>query len=103
MQAVCRPRRLREGPTARPMIGMYVRVDDVRHSHAFRLRERGVIFDLALLRVDDGALAEGPTSEHVRSAASAEVVEGSKDHGFLLGSLHHRGPDRKIVLYSIYN
>jgi hypothetical protein len=84
------------------MIRVHVGIDDVRDSHAFRLRERCVILVLALFRVHDGALAEGPTPEHVRRAASSEVVEGSKNHGFSWGvSVSRARAQNDLVFYRL--
>ena len=56
---------------------------------------------LAFFGIDDGTLTEATAPKHVRRAASSEVVEGSKDHGFLRGSLCLPRSDARIMLYSI--
>jgi hypothetical protein len=83
------------------MIGMHVGIDDVRDAHALRLGKGGVVLVLPFFRVDDGTFAEGAAPEKVGRAATAEIVERSKNHGFLLPRFFLPRPHQEIILYSM--
>ena len=61
------------GP-AGPVVGMHVRVDDVRQPKTLRAREFDVGIDVVSPCIDDGAFAEGPAAEHVGRAAEIVVI-----------------------------
>src|SRR5690242_20143857 len=69
-----------EQSSTRTVIGVNVRVDHVRDRKPFRLRKFDVRFDVALLRVDDGSLADRAATEDVCRAARIEIVERSENH-----------------------
>src|SRR3990167_4532572 len=62
------------------MVGVHVRVDDVRDAHVLGRGERGVRIDVFLVGIHDGALAEAAAAEQVRGTAGLEVVVGLEDH-----------------------
>jgi hypothetical protein len=80
VQAVGRANLLGERGASGAMVGMYVRVDDVRDAHALRFGERSVGVDVFLVGVDNGALTEAAAAEQVRGAAGLEVIVGLEDH-----------------------
>jgi hypothetical protein len=72
-----------KGRATRTVVGMHVRIDDMRDPHALRGSKGEVFVEIAFLRIDDRAPAERPATEEVRGAARIEVVVGAEDHGRL--------------------
>jgi hypothetical protein len=66
VQMVRRTNPSRERKAARAMIGVDMRVDDVRDAHPFRGCERRVRIDILFVRVNDRALAERAAPEEIR-------------------------------------
>ena len=65
------------------MIGVDVSVDHVGDLHLLGGRECDVGVNVALVRVDHGALAESAAAEQVAGAAGLEGLEGPEDHGWV--------------------
>ena len=78
VQAVLRADARASSRPAGAVVGMHVRVDDVRDAHALRARECRCTRRVVSARIDDGALAERPAAEQVGRASEIVVVE---DHG----------------------
>src|SRR5262245_6308998 len=79
---------------SRTMVGMHVRVDDMRDPHAFAFRECRVGLDIVGARIDDRTFAECAAAKEVRRTSKVVIVEGAENHDAITSRL----PLRSTVL-----
>src|SRR5262245_3557556 len=66
--------------STRTVVGMDVRVDDVRQAKTLRLREVDVGIDIVGPCINNSACADSAAAEHIRGTAEIVVVVRSEDH-----------------------
>src|SRR5437773_2178870 len=80
------------------MIGVNVRVDDMRNLHSLRVGESDVLVDVLPVGIDDRAFAERSTAQEISRTAGRGIVVGFENHRTSSPTATRRPRDRSSTM-----